>query len=114
MRLNAELLLLDRNSAFADVDLDAIGFLALLVELIANNSNNDSQRTDDDVKNIAIHVSGLPFEQHGKSRASVVISFGEIQFAVDLFHQCGNDFHTQSVRCRRIEFRWQARAIVGD
>ena len=41
--MNAELLLLDGNAALADVDLDAAGFLALLVELIANNSNDDSQ-----------------------------------------------------------------------
>ena len=34
---DAELLLLNRNSAFTDVDLDAGGLLPLLVELIDND-----------------------------------------------------------------------------
>ena len=37
------------------MDLDAVGLLALSLEPIANNSNDDSQRADDDAKNVAVH-----------------------------------------------------------
>ncbi len=47
--------------------------------------------------------SSLGVEQHGKSRALVMVSFGASQFAMDLSHQRGNDLHTQTVGCRRIE-----------
>ena len=51
-----ELLLLDRNSAFADIDLDAGGLLTLLVEHITEHAANDDEHADEEVQNVAIHV----------------------------------------------------------
>jgi hypothetical protein len=53
---NAELLLLDGDSAFADIDLDASGLLPLLVELIAKNHGGDGEHADDEIENIAVHA----------------------------------------------------------
>ena len=52
------LLLFDGNTALADVDLDARRLLPLLVELIAQDDGRDSERADDEVKNVAIYRSG--------------------------------------------------------
>jgi hypothetical protein len=51
----AELLLLDGNTALANVDLDASGLLPLLLELIAQDHGGDGERADDEVENIACH-----------------------------------------------------------
>src|SRR5205823_10994130 len=40
------LLLLDRDAALADVDVDAGGLLALLLELIAEHDDGDDQRAE--------------------------------------------------------------------
>jgi hypothetical protein len=50
------LLLLDRYSAFADVDLDVRGLLPLLVKLVAEDHGGDGEHPDDEVENIAIHA----------------------------------------------------------
>jgi len=38
--------LLDRNSTFADIDLDAGGLLTLLVEHITKDAGSDDERSD--------------------------------------------------------------------
>src|SRR6266567_5165524 len=43
--------LLDRDALLADVDVDAGGLLALLVELIAEHHNGDDQRAEDEEQN---------------------------------------------------------------
>jgi hypothetical protein len=50
----ARLLCLDENAGFADVDLDAGGLLALLVEPIAQDHGGDGERADDEVEDVAI------------------------------------------------------------
>ena len=43
------------NAVVIDFDLDAIGLLPVLVNLIAQYNNNDPQSTADEVKQFAIH-----------------------------------------------------------
>src|SRR4249920_2695552 len=50
-----ESLLLDGNTALADIDLDAGGLLPCLVELIAQDGGGDGEYADDEVENVAIH-----------------------------------------------------------
>jgi hypothetical protein len=57
----AELLLLDGNTAFADIDLDPSGLLPLLVELIAEDHGGDGERTDDEVENVTTYGPGVLF-----------------------------------------------------
>ncbi|MFG1284979.1 hypothetical protein [Xanthobacter autotrophicus] len=49
------LLLLDGNAAFSDIDLDAGRLLPFFIKLVANNNDNDQERTDGEVKNIPVH-----------------------------------------------------------
>src|ERR1051326_2253885 len=52
------LFLLDRDALLADVDVDAAGLLALLLELIAEHDDGDDQRAEDQVEDaIAGHES---------------------------------------------------------
>jgi hypothetical protein len=57
MRQTAELSFLDRNAAFADVDLDAGGLLSLLIQLIAENYRGNGEDANDEIENIAVHIS---------------------------------------------------------
>lgn len=60
------LLLFNRNTAFADADLNATGLLPLLVELIAEDRCCNDKRADDEVENVSIHGPVAPFrvQQH--------------------------------------------------
>jgi hypothetical protein len=47
------LFLLDRHAVGAEIDAHALGLLAVLIELIAQDGDNDDQRADDEVDDIA-------------------------------------------------------------
>lgn len=56
-----ELLFLDRNSAFADIDLDAGGLLTLLVEQITKDAGRDDERSDDEIGTLRFMVVLLQY-----------------------------------------------------
>ena len=47
------LLLLDRQALGADIDAHALGLLAVLIELIAQDGDNNHQRADDEKDDVA-------------------------------------------------------------
>jgi hypothetical protein len=47
------LFLLDRKAARAEVDVDALGLLLVLIELIAQHGDHHDQRADDEIENVA-------------------------------------------------------------
>ena len=47
------LFLLDRQAVGADIDTHTLGLLAILIELITHHGDNDHQRADDEVDDIA-------------------------------------------------------------
>src|SRR4051812_45488109 len=50
---SAPLFLLDRNAAGAEIDVYALGLLAVLVELIAQHRDHHDERADGEIKQIA-------------------------------------------------------------
>jgi len=47
------LFLLDRKATRAEVDVDALGLLFVLIELIAQHGDHHDERADDEVEDIA-------------------------------------------------------------
>jgi hypothetical protein len=47
------LFLLDRKATRAEVDVDALGLLLVLIELIAEHGDHHDQRPDDEIENVA-------------------------------------------------------------
>jgi DNA end-binding protein Ku len=56
----AGLFLLDRNSAIADADVDTVGLLPLLIELIAKHGDADGEDRNDECGDVTIHDPPLP------------------------------------------------------
>src|SRR6476660_7611377 len=62
-------LVLDLQSAGADIDLQAFRFLLGLVESVAEHAHRDDQRADDEIENVA--VAGHPYLHRAQSGQGV-------------------------------------------
>ena len=54
MQVPLRLLLLNRYPARPDVDLRALRFLAVLIELIGEHRDHDDERADDEEEHVAV------------------------------------------------------------
>jgi hypothetical protein len=75
---NAELLLLDRNTAFSEVDLDTGGLLPLLIELVAEYPGGDGENADDDLENVTVHGLVAPLGPGNASSDQPTLSSGRV------------------------------------
>ena len=57
----SSLFILDRQAAGADIDVQALGLVTILIKLVANHGDHDHQRADNQIKQIvACHDSESP------------------------------------------------------
>lgn len=53
MTNEARLFALDRQAAGTDIDVESLGLVAILVELIAHHGDGDRQRADNQIEDVA-------------------------------------------------------------
>ena len=69
-----ELFLLNRNTAFADVDFDAGGLLPLLIELIADDHRDDDERADHEVESVTIYDLMTPLGRESAAEFQLMVN----------------------------------------